>query len=319
MSGVERPPGGRTARSLLPYRPAQLGAASGAETEFWDGTGAPPPQDVLDSVEFFVVPYGLTSVCVPLLRRMPRLRVVQSLSAGVDDLVPHIPAGVALCNAGGVHDASTAELALTLTLASLRGVPGFVRAQDDGTWQSGYFPSLADRTVVICGYGSIGQAVEERLAGFECQVVRVARTARPAPRGPVRSIAELPDLLPGADVVVLTLPLTERTRHLVDAEFLAAMKDGALLVNVARGAVVDTEALVAELERGRLAAALDVTDPEPLPEGHPLWRTPNTLITPHVGGNSSAFPPRALSLVRAQLLRHLAGEELVNVILPPSS
>ncbi|WP_033218867.1 2-hydroxyacid dehydrogenase [Kitasatospora phosalacinea] len=303
---------------LLPYPPEQVGVA-GLVATVWDGLGAPPPEPVLRAAEFFVVPYTRTAAALPLLERMPRLRVVQSLSAGVDDLLPVVPPGVTLCNARGVHDASTAELAVTLLLAALRGVPGFVRAQDREAWESRSAPALADRTVLLVGYGSIGAAVEERLAPFECEVVRVARSARTAARGPVRPLDELMDLVPRADVVVLTLPLTARTRGLVDARFLAAMKDDALLVNVARGPVVDTAALLAELGRGRIAAALDVTDPEPLPAGHPLWRAPRTLISPHVGGNSSAFLPRALRLVRGQLERFLAGEPLDNVVAGPGS
>ncbi len=180
-----------------------------------------------------------------------------------------------LCNARGVHEASTAELALALTLASLRGIPGFVRAQQQERWQGDFHPALADRSVLIVGYGAIGSAIEDRLTPFELtRVARVARSARTTARGPVHQLAELPALLPEADVVILSTPLNETTRHLVDAEFLARMKDGALLVNVARGPVVDTKALLAELESGRITAALDVTDPEPLPQGHPLWHAP---------------------------------------------
>ncbi|WP_328952965.1 2-hydroxyacid dehydrogenase [Kitasatospora purpeofusca] len=301
---------------LLPYPPEQVTVA-GLAAAVWDGLGAAPPEPVLRAVEFFVVPYTRTTAALPLLERMPRLRAVQSLSAGVDDLLPFIPPGVTLCNARGVHDASTAELAVTLLLAALRGVPGFVRAQDREVWQGGFATALADRTVLLVGHGSIGAAVEERLVPFECEILRVARSGRDAARGPVRPLGELMDLVPRADVVVLTLPLTAQTRGLVDARFLAAMKDDALLVNVARGPVVDTAALLTELERGRLAAALDVTDPEPLPAGHPLWRAPRTLISPHVGGNSSAFLPRALRLIRGQLERFLAGEPLDNVVTGP--
>ncbi|WP_457029652.1 2-hydroxyacid dehydrogenase [Kitasatospora sp. P5_F3] len=319
MSHSSAVPGGSPAKILLPYPTAQVGGLPEVAAAVWDGRGEGPTRRVLDEVEFFVVPYTYTSAAVPLLARMPRLRVVQSLSAGVEELLPAVPTGVALCNARGVHDASTAELALTLVLSSLRGVPGFVRAQEAASWQGGSFASLADRTVLLVGHGSIGAAVEERLVPFECNVLRVARSARTAARGPVHALADLPDLLPRADVVVLTVPLTDETRGLVDAAFLAAMKDGALLVNVARGAVVDTGALLAELRGGRLAAALDVTDPEPLPAGHPLWQAPNTLITPHVGGNSSAFLPRALRLIRTQLERFLAGEPLENVVTPPAA
>lgn len=283
---------------------------------FWDGTGD-FPADPADAA-FYVVPYmkGPVAGALPL-PRMTGLSAVQTLSAGVDHIAPHLdrlPPGVRLCNARGVHEASTAELALALILASLRGIPRFVRGQDAEEWHSGFYPALADREVLIVGHGSIGAAVEERLIPFECTVVRVARGARSAPRGPVHALTELPRLLPSADVVVLTTPLTEQTRGLAGAEFLARMKDGALLVNVARGPVVDTKALLAETESGRLTAALDVTDPEPLPAGHPLWHAPGVLISPHVGGSTSAFMPRAHRLIRSQLTRFAAGEPLENVV-----
>jgi phosphoglycerate dehydrogenase-like enzyme len=284
----------------------------GPEYGYWDGEGELPSG--IEAVEFFVTPYLKGPVAVPLLPRMRNLRVVQTLTAGVDVLLPHIPSGVTLCNARGVHEASTAELALTLTLSSLRGIPRFVRGQDAERWYAGFYPALADRTVLIVGYGAIGAAIEDRLTPFECDVIRVARSARETPRGPVRPLRDLSHLLPRADVVILVTPLTDETRGLVDAGFLARMKDGALLVNVGRGAVVDTKALLPELESGRLHAALDVTDPEPLPPGHPLWHAPNVLISPHVGGSSSAFLPRARRLVRAQVRRYLSGDPLENVI-----
>lgn len=283
---------------------------------YWEGTGD-FPADPADAV-FYVVPYmkGPTAGALPL-PRMTRVRAVQTLSAGVDHIAPHLhqlPPGVRLCNARGVHEASTAELTLALILASLRGIPRFVRGQDAEEWHSGFYPALADRRVLVVGYGSIGAAVEDRLVPFECEVVRVARTARTSPRGPVHALSDLPELLPHADVVVLTTPLTEQTRGLAGAEFLAGMKDGALLVNVARGPVVDTKALLAETESGRLTAALDVTDPEPLPAGHPLWHAPGVLVSPHVGGSTSAFMPRAQRLIRSQLVRFAAGEPLDNVV-----
>jgi phosphoglycerate dehydrogenase-like enzyme len=245
-----------------------------------------------------------------LLRDMPRLHVVQTLTAGYEHVLPHLPPGVRLCNARGVHDASTAELALALMLASLRGIPDFVRGQDRSEWRHARHESLADRTVLIVGYGGIGEAIERRLAGFEVTVLRVARTAREG----VAPLEDLPDLLPRADVVVLCVPLTDQTRHLVDAGFLGLMRDGALLVNVSRGAVVDTGALLAELATGRLRAALDVTDPEPPPADHPLWSVPGLLLSPHVGGNSTAFLPRAQGLIVDQLTRYAAGEPLRNEI-----
>jgi phosphoglycerate dehydrogenase-like enzyme len=250
---------------------------------------------------------------------MGSVQVVQTLSAGIDHVQPglkYLRPGVQLCNARGVHEASTGELTLALVLASLRGIPDFVRAQDKGEWGGGFHPALADRSVLIVGYGSIGSAIEDRLTPFElARVARVARSARTTARGPVHPLAELPALLPEADVVIVSTPLNETTRHLVDAEFLARMKDGALLVNVARGPVVDTKALLAELESGRITAALDVTDPEPLPQGHPLWHAPGVLISPHVGGPTSAFLPRAKRLVVDQLGRFVNRQPLRNVIL----
>jgi phosphoglycerate dehydrogenase-like enzyme len=244
------------------------------------------------------------------MTRMPALRVVQTLTAGVDNIRGQLPPGVMLCSGRGIHDASTAELAVTLVLSSLRGIPGFVRAHDRHEWSPGWRPALADKRVLIVGYGAVGRAVEARLVPFELEVVRVARSAKSG----VHPIADLPDLLPEADVVILVVPLTAETRGLVDAAFLARMKDGALLVNVARGPVVVTDDLVAELRSERLHAAVDVIDPEPLPADHPLWEAPHLLISPHVGGASSAMWPRAHRLVRDQLHRFAAGEPLANVV-----
>jgi phosphoglycerate dehydrogenase-like enzyme len=217
---------------------------------------------------------------------------------------------VTLCNARGVHDASTAELAVGLVIASLRGFAGFVRSQDQHRWEHTYRPALADRRVVVVGAGSVGHAIAARLAPFEADVVLVGRRARDG----VASVDSLPALLGEADVVVLAVPLTAQTRGLVGADFLALLRDGALLVNVARGPVVDTDALVRELQSGRLLAGLDVTDPEPLPPGHPLWSAPGVLISPHVGGDTSAFLPRAWRLLRAQLARYAAHEPLAHVV-----
>lgn len=264
----------------------------------------------VDEVEVYVPPYRFRASDSEVMARMPRLRLVQTVTAGVEHVRPHVPDGVVLCNGRGIHDASTAELAVGLTIASLRGFPGFVRAQDRGVWHPVHARSLADRTVLIVGYGAIGAAVEARLDGFEVEVVRVARRAREG----VHGFEELPRLLPRADVVILIVPMTEETRGLVDADFLARMKDDALLVNVARGPVVDTDALVEALSTRRIHAALDVTDPEPLPHGHPLWDAPNLLVSPHVGGATSAMWPRAYRVVREQLERYVAGVPLVNVM-----
>jgi phosphoglycerate dehydrogenase-like enzyme len=264
----------------------------------------------LTEVAGYVLPYRFEPRDSDFLHQAARLRWVQSLTAGVDHLAGRIPAGVTLCNGRGIHSASTAELALTLMLASLRGIPEFVDAQSRAQWLPGQRPALADRRVLIIGYGDIGAAIERRLLPFEVEVVRVARTARDG----VHALDELAVLLPQVDVVVLVVPLTEQTRHLVNAEFLASMKTGALLVNVARGAVVDTDALVAALHSGRIRAALDVTDPEPPPPDHPLWSAPGLLLSPHTGGTSSAFLPRAVRLVRAQLQRFAREEPLANIV-----
>jgi phosphoglycerate dehydrogenase-like enzyme len=299
----------------LPYDAwlRELALPEGLAVDVWDGTGDPPAS--LADVRFFVLPYMAGAEPARLMARMPSLEVVQTLTAGVDDVRPQVPPGVTLCNARGVHDASTAELALALVLASLRGIPDFVRDAAHGGWDGRRRDALADKTVLVVGHGSVGQAVERRLLPFECRVLRVARTARDGSDGQrVAGLDELPGLLPDADVVVLTVPMTEQTRGLVDAGFLARMRDGALLVNVARGPVVRTDDLVAEVGTGRLRAALDVTDPEPLPPGHPLWSAPGVLVSPHVGGNTTAFLPRAARLVEAQLRRWAAGEPLAHVI-----
>jgi phosphoglycerate dehydrogenase-like enzyme len=299
--------------TLLPTEVLEgLPAVPGVQFVAWD-SGDPEPARAAD-VEFFVPPYTSSAGDLALMGRLPALRTVQTLTAGVDNVLGQLPPGVVLCNAAGVHDASTAELAVGLTIASLRHIDDFARAMPQGTWTYARHESLADKRVVIVGFGSIGRAIARRLAGFECEIVPVARTAREVDGHNVHAMSELNDLLPGADVVLLIVPLTPETTHLVDARFLARMRDGALLVNVARGLVVDTDALLAECGSGRLRAALDVTDPEPLPTAHPLWRAPGVLISPHVGGNTSAFLPRARQLVVAQLQRYVAGEPLANLV-----
>ncbi|MFE5091722.1 2-hydroxyacid dehydrogenase [Streptomyces sp. NPDC056638] len=309
----------KTSDVWMPFPADEIeGLPEGLNYHFWDGAQDYPADPA--RCAFYVVPYMKGSqIAVRPLADMTRVQIVQTLSAGIDHVEPGLgllPAGVRLCNAKGVHEASTAELALALILASLRGFPGFVHGQDKEEWRAGFYPALADKSVLIVGYGSIGAAIEDRLAPFECaRVARVARSARTTARGPVHTLDDLPALLPEADVVVLSTPLNPSTQGLVGAEFLAAMPDGALLVNVARGGVVDTESLLLELESGRLRAALDVTDPEPLPAGHPLWHAPNVLITPHVGGSTSAFQPRAQRLVAGQLSRFAAGEPVQNVVL----
>ena len=246
---------------------------------------------------------------------MTDLRVVQLLSAGAEAWVGKLRPGATLHDARGVHDSSTAEWVMTAMLSSLRAFPGFARAQARHEWSyDTYAPTdeLAGKHVLIVGAGSIGAALRARLEPFDVRVTGVARTARPDEG--VRAVAELPALLPEADVVVLILPLTDATRGLVDADFLAAMKDGALLVNAARGPVADTDALVEALRTGRISAAMDVTEPEPLPADHPLWDLSNVLLTPHVGGSVRGLLPRAYRLAGEQLRRYAAGEPLINEV-----
>lgn len=293
----------------MPFDPAELGEVpAGLRYEVVDPTKGVP--ESVGEVELYIPPYQMRPAVADVLPRMTSLRVVQTLSAGVDNIRSRIPAGVTLCNGRGIHETSTAELALTLTLAGLRGIPRFVRQQDRGEWRGGWEPALADKRVLIVGYGAVGRAIEARLLPNECEILRVARTAKDG----VHAFDDLHTLLPEADVVILVVPLTDETRGMVDETFLAAMREGALLVNVARGPVADTHAILAALASGRISYATDVTDPEPLPAGHPLWSAPNALITPHVGGASSAMWPRVLRLVRSQLERFAAGEPLANVI-----
>ncbi|OKI89564.1 2-hydroxyacid dehydrogenase [Micromonospora sp. CB01531] len=265
-------------------------------------------------VRFWVPPFlSAGPAAAPLLAELPDLAVVQLLSAGADAWVGQIPDGVTLSDARGVHDTSTAEWVVTAILSVLRGFGPLARAQARREWAyDAVAPTdeLAGKRVLIVGAGSIGAAVQARLAPFEVTFTLVARTPRPAEG--VHGVDELPALLPEADVVVLLVPLTEQTRGLVDEKFLAAMSDGALLVNAARGPVARTPALVAELASGRLRAALDVTDPEPLPADHPLWELPNVLLTPHVAGSVRGLLPRAYRLVGEQVRRFVAGEPLVN-------
>ena len=266
-------------------------------------------------VDVVVVPnYGASRALLGRLADLPRLSVVQLPSAGYEHALPYVRPEVTVCNGRGVHDAGTAELAVGLALASQRGIDDAVRDAADGRWVPRLRSSLADRRVMVLGHGSIGAAVARRLRAFEAEVVPVATVAREADGVHVHGVAELPVLLPTVDVVIVTLPLTEATERLVDARFLAAMPDGALLVNVGRGRVVDTDALVAELEAGRLRAALDVTDPEPLPPDHPLWRAPGTIVTPHVGGYTDATTPRLVDLLRRQLVELVAGRGPLNVV-----
>lgn len=288
-------------------------AVPGVDAVYFNGVGAPPRDDI----EVFVGPYDARPHAFDGLRDLHSLKAVQLVTAGYEHVLPVLPAGVVLANGAGIHNTSTSELALALTLAAQRGIPDFVRAAETGRWaHTDGYPSLADRRVLILGYGAIGRAVARRVLAFEASVTAVASRARAGDElvDTVHGTRELPALLPDHEVVIVVVPLTDSTRGMVDAQFLAALPDNALVVNVARGKVVDTDALLAECRSGRLRAALDVTDPEPLPADHPLWKVPNVLITPHVGGASSAFWPRARRFVDEQLRRYVAGAGLQHVV-----
>ena len=287
-----------------------LDGIAGAEVVVVDPDGGATLPPSAAEVEFYVPPLFPRPPAIAALSAMPRLKVVQTLTAGIDLLLPHVPAGAVLCNAHGIHDTSTAEWVVAATLASVREFGYYAAEQAAGRWSTRFTGALADQTVLIVGYGSIGEAVERRLAGFDVRILRVARTARDG----VHPVADLPGLLPEADVVILLAPVTRDTVGLADARFLAAMKNGALLVNGARGALVVTDDLCAELASGRLRAALDVTAPEPLPPGHPLWTLQNALITPHAAATTWLSATAALGFLGAQLRRYLAGMPLQNVV-----
>lgn len=295
----------------------RVGPVEGVDVVAWEADGAPPRAD---EVVYACMPYQLSADGFEHVATMPNLRFMQLLSAGYEHAQPYLPDGVALANARGVHSSATAEQALTLTLASQRDVPRWVRDQGEQRWdQGGFTPGLAGRRVLVVGYGDIGAAIVRRVLAFEPQrVTVVASRARGGDDlvDAVHCVDELPALVPEHDVVILVVPHTPATDRLVDADLLAAMPDGALLVNVARGRIVDTDALVAECAAGRLRAALDVTDPEPLPAGHPLWTTRGVLISPHTGGLAEIFWDRATTMLRGQLERLGRGEQPANVVVP---
>ena len=271
---------------------------------FGDIPEAPQPADMI------VVAFDPTRA-IEVLPQLQGLRVVQSLSAGIDTLVDHIPPGVTLCDGAGIHDAPVSEWCVMTMLAMRRNLPAQLRAQDQATWQwTSGGADLDGAHVVIVGYGSIGRALEQRLLPFGARVSRVARRARDG----VEAIEALPRLLPDADVVVILVPLTPQTRGMVDKQFLDSMRESAVLVNAARGPIVDTDALLDALRREHIRAALDVTDPEPLSDGHPLWTAPGVLITPHVGGAVERVFERGWRFAGEQVRRYIDGEPLRNVV-----
>lgn len=278
--------------------------------EMLNPINAPLDSEKLNEITFYVPTYmGGRAALLPILE-MPNLQYIQLPNAGYDDAIEFLKPNVTLCNARGVHDMSTAELALGLTISSLRGFPHFFKMQQSGTWDHKRMHSLAGKKVGLVGYGSIGKKFAQMVEPFEVELTAFNRSGSDG----AKKITELDEYLPSFDVVVLILPANNESVKLFDAKRLSLMKDGSLLVNVARGVIVDSEALVNELAKKRIFAALDVTDPEPLPQNHALWKQENAFIVPHVGGNSTAFEPRIRKLVKSQLELLAQGKELANVV-----
>jgi phosphoglycerate dehydrogenase-like enzyme len=308
-----------TSRELTVGLPTQklvdaVGDMPGVNLVLWN-FDSPPPVKHFDIV---VSPDPKGPNVLNLLEGVS-VGLVQGQWIGYEGVTKYLPPGIPYANASSVHEGPTAELCLGLILTLQRGIADFVRASERHEWAPKWYSSLADRRVLIVGYGGLGRAIEEKLLPFEVEITRVASTAR-VEEGPaghpvqVHGLADLHALVPHAEIVILSTPLSKSTYHLVNAEFLAAMPDDAMLVNMARGRVVDTDALVAETVSGRLRAAVDVTDPEPLPAEHPLWGLPNVVISPHLGGSSSAMFPRMRKLIRQQIERMQAGEPPLNVV-----
>ncbi len=281
-----------------------LADVPGVTATRYDVDGELPPADVL------VPPFLANADAVGLASRVPGLRLVQLLTAGAENWVGKLPDGVALSDCRGAHGGATAEWIVAAMLAVYRELPAFVRRQDEARWDQRQTPELAGKKVLVVGAGDVAEHTVRRLAPFEVETTLVGRRARDG----VHGIDEVLDLLPHFDACVVIVPLTDDTRGLVDAAFLAAMPDGALLVNAARGPVADTDALVAELESGRLLAAVDVTDPEPLPADHPLWKAPGLLLTPHVGGSVPGGMGRAYRVAAEQLAAFARGENPPNLV-----
>jgi phosphoglycerate dehydrogenase-like enzyme len=281
----------------------------------WDFDGEPDGAR-LEEIDAVVLPYPDTAGALPQLAKLKNLKLVQTQTTGVDGIAAAVGRDVAIASAAGVHAASTAELAVGLMLASLRGIDVAARDQPEERWRHERRLSLADRKVLLVGVGGIGREIARRLEPFEVQLTRVGTHARDDSEGHIHGTVELEQLAASHEVLVVITPLTDDTHGLIDAAVLAALPDGALVVNVARGAVVDTEALTAEVVSGRLNCALDVTDPEPLPPDHPLWRSANALITPHLGGDTTAFEPRIVRLLQQQLAAVAAGKAPRNLVQP---
>jgi phosphoglycerate dehydrogenase-like enzyme len=264
----------------------------------------------LGRVHFFVPPYEMQAEVAATLPKMRALEVVQTITSGIDWLPTSIPRGAVICNASSALSDSVAEWIVAAILLHVKRFPRFLRQQAESRWEQKGVSELAGKTVMILGHGAIGRALERRLGSFDVKFIRITRTERSGTIPLERSRERLNQV----DILVVLLPLTEETRGVVHAEFLGGLRDGTLVINAARGSIVDIAALTAELRRRRLSAVLDVTDPEPLPSDHPLWRTPNVVITPHIASETAGSEHRAYELVWTQLRRYLSGEELENVV-----
>lgn len=264
----------------------------------------------LSAITFYTPVYMSGRNSLEITRAMTNLEFLQVPNAGYDDALEFVRAGMTLCNAQGVHDASTSELAVGLAIAARRGFHDFAIAQSDGRWVHKRYPSLSDSRVAIIGYGAIGKELERKLLAFDVVIDAFTRSGKDG----AKNISTLDDSIGTYDVIFLILPLNDESKNLFDKDRLAKMKTGATLINVARGPIVNTDALVNELNSGRICAGLDVTDPEPLPDSHPLWRAKNCIISPHVGGDSTAFESRGKKLVESQLAKLALGQDPLNIV-----
>lgn len=266
-------------------------------------------EDLAD-ITFYVPLYMGAKAALEHSRRMNSLKYIQLPNAGFDDAIEYLRPGITLCNARGVHDASTAELGMGLAIAIRRGFSDFAVAQRAGSWNHQRFPSLNDSKIAILGAGSIASTLKAYLQPFDVTVDLYSRSGG----NNSLKISQFDENVSEYDILFLLLPLNDDSRNFFNQDRLRSLKDSACIINLARGPIIDTDALVEELNTGRIFAGLDVTDPEPLPAGHPLWSARNCIITPHVGGDSSAFEPRGRRLVEEQLARLAVGAELINIV-----
>jgi phosphoglycerate dehydrogenase-like enzyme len=271
--------------------------------------GAPWPSEHVDTT-VIVVGYEDAPAVGARFRELPNLRLVQTLNAGYEQWLPPLPRGVMLSNGRGAHGGSSAEWVVAALLTIYRELGTFAKHQSEGVWRPKDTDTLMGKRVVVLGAGDLAVNLAARLTPFETEVTLVGRRARPG----VHALTDIDGLLPGADVVVAMLPGDESTRHLIDAGFLAKLRDGAVVVNAGRGGTVDTQALLAELTSGRLRAALDVTDPEPLPNDHPLWSAPGLLLTPHVAGSTAGVWERAWAVALRQIDVFAGGGRPPNLV-----